>query len=143
MSAVFFRDNCFSREAVVQVLRSTLLLIVMVLIALPVQASWQQLGSRAVSGEAEMNWIQVRNTDSFRQLRLMVKGAGIRIHRMTLVFHNGQKYKARVDRFIPANGQSHLINLPGGSRVIRQISFFYDARGLGKKRSVLSVWGRP
>ncbi|MBB1486673.1 hypothetical protein [Oceanospirillum sediminis] len=143
MSAIFFRDNSFNRDIVIPMARSAFLLVFMALIALPVQASWQQLGRQAVSGEADMNWIQVRNPDGFRQLRLMVKGAGVRIHRMTLVFQNGERYIARIDRFIPANSESHLINLPGGSRVIRQISFFYDARGLGQKRSVLSVWGRP
>lgn len=119
------------------------LMIAAVITALPASAAqWHNLGSRTVTRQAETDRIIVHKRDQFRQIKLAVAGTGVRVHRMRVEFRNGQKHDFHVARFIPANGQSRLIDLPGDERAIKTISFYYDAQGLKGRMAVVSVWGK-
>jgi len=43
---------------------------------------------------------------------------------------------------IPAGGESRVIDLQGGDRVIRSVEFWYDARSRGRQ-AIVRALGRP
>jgi hypothetical protein len=42
---------------------------------------------------------------------------------------------------IPAGGQSRIIDLKGGDRVIKKIDFWYETKSLGRNRALVKVYG--
>ena len=106
--------------------------------------SWALLGSRIVTDRADHDTIKVTGAEgNFTAVKLEVRRHAVNFQRMVIHFGNGADQKVDLRNTIPANGESRVIDINGGDRIIQSIDFWYDAKTLGKGgRAVVRVMGR-
>ena len=106
--------------------------------------SWALLGSRIVTDRADHDTIKVTGAEgNFTAVKLEVRRHAVNFQRMVIHFGNGADQKVELRNTIPANGESRVIDINGGDRIIQSIDFWYDAKTLGKGgRAVVRVMGR-
>ena len=66
---------------------------------------------------------------------------GVEFDRLLVVFRNGQTVEAQIREFIPAGGETRVIDLPGRNRVIARIIMYYTTRPGTLDRAEVEVWG--
>lgn len=103
---------------------------------------WKLLGEKKVSFIIDRDVIHVTGNDNYRQIKVKVKDGPVHILDMDVHFENGDKYDVAIKKRIPQGGESRIINLPGGSRSIKKIEFWYETKGFLKGRGRVQVWGR-
>ncbi len=104
---------------------------------------WRLLGERKVSRKVERDKIMVTvKKGTFRKIKLKVRGAGVNFKKVRVFFGNGKPFDVNIARFIGPGGETRIIDLPGGLRVIKKVVFFYKTRGRGKIRATVRLWGR-
>ena len=103
---------------------------------------WVHLGDRSVTDRVDHDVIVVTgDRGTFTALRLAVRKRAVQFHRVRVVFGNGEVQELELRQVIPAGGESRVIDLAGGSRVIRRVELWYDAQSLGG-RAVVRLAGR-
>ena len=81
--------------------------------------------------------------DDFRQIKLLVSGAPLRILDMKIHFDNGTVQDVQLRSVIPQGSESRVIDLPGTLRHLEKIEFWYKPGARGRKgRARVAVWGR-
>jgi hypothetical protein len=73
---------------------------------------------------------------------LKVKDGPVHILDMDVHFENGDKFDVSIKHRIAQGGESRVIDLPGGSRNIKKIEFWYETKGFRKGRGSVQVWGK-
>lgn len=118
--------------------------VVLVLNSVILQAApvWQSLGGQTVTRHNESDRITVRHQGQFSKLQLAVSGTGVSIDRMVVVYKNGQRNEIKLGNFIKRDSKSRIIDLPGKSRAISHVNFWYEAKGLGRKKAMITLFGR-
>jgi hypothetical protein len=120
--------------------------LLLVLPAAPAHADdgWERLGEREVAFRAERDVIPVTAAEGrFDALQFRVRGNGVEILDVKLVFGNGESRDVAVRAFVPENGATRVLDLPGETRVIRSIELAYRTRGPAREgRAVVAAWGR-
>lgn len=61
---------------------------------------------------------------------------------MNIYFENADKFDVAIKNKIPKGGESRVIDLPGGSRSIKKIEFWYETKSFLKSRGRVAVWGK-
>jgi hypothetical protein len=88
---------------------------------------WDYLGQANVDGLRDRDVITVGRDDGrFRSLQLRVEAAPINFQRVVVHYANGTSEAVRLRNYIPAGGQTRVIDLRGGDRVIRDVEFWYS-----------------
>lgn len=105
-------------------------------------SDWLSLGSKTVTKKADFDTVNVRQRGAFSKLQLAVKNNGIKVQRMVVHFKNGQRHEVKIHAFIARDSKSRLIDLPGKARAIEKITFWYDAKGVGRKGAIMTVLGK-
>ena len=118
-----------------------------VLCPLALAGGWEKLGSREVTFQAERDTISVTIMEgTFKQIKLMVRKNGVRFLDMKVHFANGQTQDVELRAFIPAGGETRVIDLSGRKRIIKKVTFAYKsqgkARGRKLKRATVVLWGK-
>ena len=90
------------------------------------ESRWEQLGRSYVDGRRDHDTIPVNNRASFRALQLEVRGGSIEFQRVVVHFDNGADHELEIRDRIPSGGKTRVIDLPGDSRRIRSIEFWYS-----------------
>jgi len=103
---------------------------------------WLSLGSKTVTKKADFDTVTVRQRGAFSKLQLAVKNSGVKVQRMVVHFKNGQRHEVKIHAFIARDSKSRLIDLPGKARAIDKITFWYDAKGVGRKGAIMTVLGK-
>jgi len=104
--------------------------------------SWQQLGVTVVDFKADKDVLWITGADNFRQLKFRVFDAPVQMLYMLVVYENGEPDKIDLRLFIPASGESRVIDLRGGSRRIRKVEFWYKSGRPGLRGTAKVVlWG--
>jgi len=103
---------------------------------------WNLIGEKRVSFAIDRDVIHVTGNDNYRQIKLKVKDGPVHILDMDVYFENGDKFDVSIKQRIGKDGESRLIDLPGGSRSIKKIEFWYETKGLVKGRGRVQVWGK-
>jgi hypothetical protein len=105
--------------------------------------AWVLLGQRTVSDRGDHDEIPVTITrGDFRAIKLTVQRTAVDFRRVVVHFRNGEDQPVELRATIPAGGESRVIDLSGGDRVIRSVEFWYDARSRGRQ-AIVRVLGRP
>lgn len=116
------------------------------IVALVTQASaadWDKIGERRVTDRADYDTIIVTAArGGFDALKLHVKEHAVRFYKVVVHYRNGKSDELELRDVIPAGGESRVIDLRGGKRVIRSIEFRYEAKSLGRDGATVTVWGR-
>jgi hypothetical protein len=103
---------------------------------------WNLLGEKRVSFLVDRDVIHVTGNDNYSQLKVKVKDGPVHIMDMDVHFENGDKFDVSIRQRIPQGGESRVIDLPGGSRNVRKIEFWYETKGFKKGRASVQVWGK-
>ena len=103
---------------------------------------WNLIGEKKVSFVADRDLLYVKGNDNFSQIKLKVKDGPVHILDMDVHFENGDKFDVAIKQKFPKGGESRVIDLPGGSRNIKKIEFWYETRGFAKGKGRVQVWGK-
>jgi len=103
---------------------------------------WVLIGEKKVSFLIDHDVIQVTGNDNYSKLKVKVKDGPVHIIDMDVHFENGDKFDVSLKQRIPKGGESRVIDLPGGSRNVKKIEFWYEKKGLRKGRGTVQVWGQ-
>ena len=103
---------------------------------------WTLLGSRDVRLAGDADVIPVTAAKGqFRQIQLRVRGNGVFIHDLTVVYGNGTSEDIPVRAHIPQGGATRVIDLRGGSRNIKSVRLRYRSERDGQGHARVEVWG--
>jgi hypothetical protein len=107
------------------------------------QPAWSVLGSAKVNGHADHDEIWVtRYEGEFSAVKLAVENEGIQFDRVILHFGNGGKEELNIRNFIPAGGETRVLDLKGDHRVIKKVDFFYESNAATKTKAKVILYGR-
>lgn len=118
--------------------------LVLLLVAVPSFAAlkWVKLGERDVTDRVDYDTIVVTAArGDFKALKLVVRKRAVQFREVKVHFGNGEVQELELRDVIPAGGESRILDLQGGDRVIEKITFKYDAQSLGGHARVI-VFGR-
>jgi hypothetical protein len=114
-------------------------------IAIPAAAGdrWELLGKRVVNDRLDHDEIVVTAArGDWEALKLKVHRAPVRFYDMKVHYGNGAVDDIPIRAVIARGGESRVIDLRGNDRVIRKVTFTYDAKTLGRKRAEVRLFGR-
>ena len=104
---------------------------------------WEKLGTRKVKYAIDRDEILVTRMEGrFTAIKIKVKGAPIDMMKCTIHFGNGQSQDVALRNTIPAGGETRVIDIAGGARVIKSVVFWYDTKNRARKRATVELWGR-
>ena len=105
--------------------------------------AWVLLGERTVTDAVDHDAIPVTKAGgTYQAIQLKVFERGVQFRRVTIHFGNGSRQEVELRAVIPAGGESRVIDVAGGDRVINRIELVYDAQSLAGHRAVVRVFGR-
>ena len=111
--------------------------------SLSAQNGWKILGSVKVNGHADHDEIWVTGMEGdFKAVKIMVENEGIEFNRVVLHFANGNKQELNIRRFIPAGGETKVLDLNGDDRVIKKVDFFYESNAKSKTKAKVVLYGK-
>jgi hypothetical protein len=104
---------------------------------------WERLGSREIGLWVDRDVIRVgANKGGFRKIKLNVIGNAIHVENVTVVYGNGSPDNIPLRSKITPGTDSRIIDLQGGSRIIRRIDLTLRSVRNGKGKARVTVWGR-
>lgn len=107
------------------------------------QGRWTILGERKVNLGVDHDKIVVGANDGvFTKLKLKVKRSGINLHKVVVHFGNGERQELAVREDIQRGGETRVIDLKGNTRVIKEVDFWYDTKGLINNKAVVVLLGK-
>ena len=104
---------------------------------------WEFLGERTVRDRVDHDSIPVTVArGDFRRIKLTVRGSAVRFYRVEVIYGNGAPDLIEIRALIPAGGETRVIDLRGGERVIRRVDFWYEAKSIGRRGALVRLFGR-
>lgn len=109
----------------------------------PIEPRWEMLGKRAVSFRAESDSIKVNGKGKehmFTALRLEIDRGDVELYELVVHFVDGTKFTTETLWRFREGSLSHVIDLPGGARLIERVDFKYRSTER-KGGAKLVLWG--
>ena len=104
---------------------------------------WELLGQREADLRMDRDRIEVgRREGTFRELRIVVRGAPVEIYNMVVTFGDGRTFSLNIRHRFDENTSSREIDLPGDRRVIRSVDFAYRSLSRREGRATVMLYGR-
>ena len=105
--------------------------------------TWRLLGQRAIEYRLDRDEIVVGADEGrFHQLQLRVRSAPVTLRDLKVHFADGSVQDVAIRKRIPAGGESRVIDLAGGERVLQKVVFWYDTPRRRSGRAVVQLYGR-
>jgi hypothetical protein len=105
-------------------------------------ADWELLGSRQVSERVDHEEVVVPpGKGGVRRLKLTVQRAPLELQRVVVLYVSGLPQRIELRVSVPADGETPVIEVDGGTRAIRAVEFWYDATALRGRRSQVRIFG--
>lgn len=103
---------------------------------------WHKIGETTVSFTKDYDEILVVGADRFASLIFRVEDAPIDLIEIEVFYESGDNQKVKINFPIKAPGQSKEIDLNGGERSIKKISFLYKTLPNRKDaKAHVEIWG--
>lgn len=119
------------------------LVLVMVFSAFAIPSHWEYLGGRKIDKDLDKDKIYITASEgSFNALKIKVLHRPMKLYDMKVHYGNGSVQDIKVKVHIPAGGESRVIDLAGGNRVIEKVVFRYETRGNQGQRAKILLFGR-
>jgi hypothetical protein len=107
------------------------------------QNGWNVLGSAKVNGHSDHDVIMVTGmSGDYTAVKLLVENEGIDFTRVIVHFANGGKQDLNIRRFIPAGGETKVLDLNGNDRVISKVDFFYKSNAKTASKGKVILYGK-
>ena len=120
-----------------------IVLALVVLIAAAQSADWIKLGTKTVRHSVDRDVILVGPKEGpFNAVKLKVRKAGLHIMDMKIHFMNGDVMDVEIRKFIPRDGETRVIDLPGKKRKIEKVVFWYKTPKKKAKAARIRLWAR-
>lgn len=101
------------------------------------ESEWTVLGSKKVNWRVERDVLPVGiDEGGFTKLKIKVTGGRVRILSMIVTYGNGTKDEIPLKHVFTRGAESRVIDLRGGKRVIRKITFVYDTQSISRRAKV-------
>lgn len=105
--------------------------------------AWELLGERKVWLSSDHDVIPVTLLrGDFRRLMIKVAGKGVFFDEVAVTYGNGAVDRLPIRAFIEAGGQTRVIDLRGGDRIIKTVEIFYRSVPTSLKRASVRVYAR-
>ncbi len=126
------------------ILTAMLVILVVGVLAAPALAEdWKKLGTREVTDRIDHDHIVVGADEGrFTKLQLRASRSPVRLRRVVIVFGDGNKQTIERNFVIRKGDKSPVLDLDGGKRIIKRVTFTYDEASFKKKRAKVTLWGR-
>ncbi len=106
-------------------------------------AQWEKLGQRSVKRGVDKDVMHVTIANGgFRQLKIAVKKSPVNIKKIIVEYANGKRDELKLRSVISAGSESRLMDLRGGKRVIRKVTFYYETIERRRGKAIVTAWGR-
>lgn len=106
-------------------------------------ATWELLGTRAADFRADHDVITVTGAEGrFTRIKLEVRGNGIELRDLKVVFGDGDVQDIRVRRHLAPGQSTRVIELAGEPRVVRKVTFWYRSQPRPRGRAMVRLMGR-
>ena len=125
-------------------MRKLLLVVSLLFFAAPAWAQrWEPLGTRNVTDRVDHDSIGVTAArGDFTAVKLTVQRSAVRFYRVVVHYASGAQEELEMRDVIPAGGETRMIDLRGGDRVIRSVDFWYEAKSIGRRGALVRLLGR-
>ena len=113
--------------------------------AVPVKGNggWVKLGSRKVTYRVDNDVINVNVPQrGFHMLKVVVKDGNLNMRKMVVVYGNGTRQDIPMKFKFTRNSSSRIIDLRGGSRIIKRINFWYDTANYSNRKATVHVYAK-
>ena len=108
-----------------------------IIIAQP--GTWEHLGTRKVNRKMDRDIITVTIRDGFfTKIKIEVLDGSINMRQCIIEFGDGTKQIVEIRKTINANESTRNIDIAGNRRVIKQVEFIYDTKGIKLKKAKVS-----
>ena len=122
---------------------SILFTLLLSILTFTISAQWTHLGAAKVHGHADHDEIIVTALEGdFSAIKLFVENEGIHFERVVVHFGNGGKEEMIIRSFVPAGGETRVLDLPGRDRVIRKVTFYYKGNASTKRKGKVILYGK-
>ena len=110
---------------------------------IPAQGTWELLGTRLVNYGLDRDEIMVTAAEGqFTALKFKVKRGPMNLHKVVVHFGNGESQEIETRHQLKAGGETRVIDLPGNTRIIKKVVFWYDTKNMANRKAVLALLGR-
>jgi hypothetical protein len=109
-------------------------------VVLEPRGDWVKLGERWVDGAHDRDVIPVGAREGrYRRIRIVVERSPLEMYDVVITFGDGTPFSPQTRHVFGADTHSHVIDLPGGERVIRSVEFRYG-NVPGGGRALAELW---
>lgn len=105
--------------------------------------NWEKLGSKKVSFKLDRDVLHVGAREGgYTKLKVVVTGGNVNMHKMVVEYANGTKDNIALKHNFSRGSDTRVIDLQGGKRLIKDITFWYDTKNASNKRAKVHVYGK-
>ncbi len=105
--------------------------------------SWEKLGTKKVDYKLDRDVIKVGARDgAFTKLKIGVTNGALNMHKMVVVYKNGQRDEISIRQNFTKKSDSRIIDLKGNKRIINEVIFWYDTKNKSDRRAKIHVFGK-
>ncbi|MDB4982556.1 MAG: hypothetical protein JWM82_3308 [Myxococcales bacterium] len=103
------------------------------------RGEWIKLGERWVEGAHDRDVIPVGAREgTYRRIMIVVENSALEMYDVDVTFGDGSVFSPHTRHIFAADTRSHVIDLPGASRTIRDVQFRYgNLPGGGRAKAEL------
>ena len=103
------------------------------------RGEWVKLGERSVDGVRDRDVISVGAREgTYRRIMIVVERNPLEMFDVVVTFGDGTQFAPKTRAIFNPETRSHVIDLPGGRRVIRSVEFHYG--NLSGGRALAELW---
>jgi len=102
--------------------------------------AWVKLGERSVDGIRDRDVITVGAREgTYRRIMIVVERDPLEMFDVVVTFGDGTQFAPHTRAIFNPETRSHVIDLPGGRRVIRSVEFHYG-NVAGGRHALAELW---
>ncbi len=103
---------------------------------------WHKIGENTVNFKTDRDEILVIGADKFRSILFRVSEAPIHLVRANISYESGDGEDISLDFPVQVAGESRIVNLNGGERSIKKITFVYHTLPNRRdEKAHVEIWG--
>lgn len=104
---------------------------------------WVLLGTKKVDYALDRDVMHLGAHEGvYVAIKLKVVDGGLNMHKMVVEYGNGTRDEIEVRHNFSRGSETRIIDLQGGVRIIRSITFWYDTKNYSGRKAKILVYGR-